>query len=381
MMRRPKNIAGAFSSIKKRPFFAVRLALLGLLFGGLWSCLDEITLNVPKGTDDIIVIQGQVIKGDPSRINVSVSRLFDFTSDGRQRVNVRTVLLSDDAGNQIEIPSIDLGIYELRLSANDVRFRIEEDKSYRLTIGTFDGRTYVSDFENMQPLVRADSLSARKITKEVPDGRGGFTDRDFFQYGIHTDLSKSETGDRPYLRWVIERTYRLTDGSAFIDVEPKTCYITQRVDLTNVMVLDPNLIIGDRLDGVTVAEDVINFFYAEGHYINVYQQTVSEEVFRYWSNIGTVIERSGNMFEPPAGKITSNFVNVDDPDDEAFGYFFVVQQDTLRFYTSPEAAGSPDRLCPPVNEQSPNGQCASGACCDCLIETGSTLRRPRFWVH
>lgn len=125
MMRRPKNIAGAFSSIKKRPFFAVRLALLGLLFGGLWSCLDEITLNVPKGTDDIIVIQGQVIKGDPSRINVSVSRLFDFTSDGRQRVNVRTVLLSDDAGNQIEIPSIDLGIYELRLSANDVRFRIE----------------------------------------------------------------------------------------------------------------------------------------------------------------------------------------------------------------------------------------------------------------
>lgn len=359
----------------------IRTTLIGLLLGGFWSCLDEIALSVPKGTDELLVIQGQVIKGNPGRITVSVSRLFNFTSDGRQSVNVRDVILSDDTGNEIEIPSIDLGIYELRLAENDARFRVEEGKSYQLTIRTFDGRTYVSGFERMQPLIQADSLSVRKISKETPDGTGGFVRRDFLQYSIHTGLGKSETGSRPYLRWVIERTFQFTDGTPASDADPKTCYITQRTNVSNLALMDPNSVAADRLDGTTIAEDLVNFFYSEGHYLTVYQQTVSEEVFQYWNNISTVIDRSGNMFEPPAGKITSNFVNPDSPDDEAFGYFFVAQQDTLRLYLSPAEAGAPQRLCPPDDPESGNAQCPQGICCDCLNERGSSLRKPRFWVR
>lgn len=369
--RKEMNISSVFT----------RLGVVVLLLGVAWSCLDEIELGVPKGTEETIVIQGQVVKGNPSRISVTVSRLFDFTASSVQLVNVRTVLLRDDLGNQLDIPSTDLGIYEMRLSANDARFQIEEGKSYQLVVSTFDGRTYASTFESMEPLIKADSISVKKIAKEVPDGNDGFIERDFFQYDIYTGLGKFETQEQPYLRWVLERTYRLTDGSAFIQAEPKTCYITQRVNVANIPLMDPGSITADRLDGVTVLEDLVNFFYAEGHYLNVYQQTVSEEVFRYWDNIRNVIERSGNMFEPPAGKITSNFENIDDPNDEAFGYFFVAQQDTVRIYVSPELAGSPGRLCPPPNEMSQSGECPSGVCCDCLTEEVSTLRKPPFWVE
>ena len=352
---------------KRRPAPAVfRLGLLALLAFGAGACLDQINLDVPRGIEETLVIQGSVIQGDPSVISVNVSRLFDFTSNSVQPANVRSVILRDETGRELTIPTPELGLYEIRLPAGDPRMPIEAGKSYQLTVNTFDDRVYVSSFETILAVPKADSLSSRVFTKEVPDGMGGFVDRSFIEYGVHTATTTSETGPRPYLRWVMERSYRLTDGSAFSLSEPKTCYITQRTDADNIRLLDPTSVNADRLHNLTIFEDLINFYYAEGHYLTVYQQAINEGAHRYWDQISNIVDRTGNMFEPPAGKINSNFENPNDPNDEAFGYFFVTQQ---------------DNLCPPAKEQSPDGSCPFKMCCDCLSEPGSSIRKPDFWMQ
>ena len=358
-----------------------RYSLISFLVVLLWGCLDKIELEVPKGFETTFVIQGSVIVGNPSKVNINASRLFDFTSNSVQSVNVRSVIIEDENGNQIEIPPTDeIGTYEATVFANNPNFSFEEGKSYRLLITTFDNRNFASAFETALPKIEADALSSEVFTKEISDGMEGFIDKPFMRYRISTPINYLDTPDKPYLRWTSERTFQITDGSNVVPVEPKTCYVTQKTDVNDIFVLDASSITVDKLDNFTVLEDLIRSNYAEGQYMTIFQQTINKGVYDYWNSIKIITERSGSMFDPPAGKITSNISNPDDPSEEIFGYFFVAQQDTIRLYVSPEMAGSPENACPPPNEMAPpGGGCPVLICCDCLSAERSSTGKPKFW--
>ena len=118
--------------------------------------------------------------------------------------------------------------------------------------------------------------------------------------------------------------------------------------------------------------------FAQGYYYTVYQRSLTKGAFEHWEQTKQVIERTGNLFEPPAGRINSNFRNIEAPNDlGVFGYFSAFAQDTLRLYISPEEVGSPQLQCPRVPIQ--GNPCPVSACCDCLIEPGSKLEKPDFW--
>ena len=111
---------------------------------------------------------------------------------------------------------------------------------------------------------------------------------------------------------------------------------------------------------------------------------MSEGAYNYWNQISQVIDRDGNMFEPPAGRILSNFRNVEDNSqaENAYGYFFATQIDTSRLYVAPEDVGAPTAYCPwPVAQISSPGSCPRFPCCDCLLENGSQLSKPTYWVN
>ena len=77
-----------------------------------------------------------------------------------------------------------------------------------------------------------------------------------------------------------------------------------------------------------------------------------------------VVERVGNQFEPPVGRIITNFKNINDENDRnVFGYFTAFYEDTLRLCVTPEEVGSPSKLCPPCR-----GCFAPSICIDCLNE-------------
>lgn len=362
-----------------RQYFRQRLLAIAaclMLFSP--GCIDQIDVEAPEDLVSAVVIQGTLVKGNPSVARVEINSLFNFTAESRRFVNVLDVRLLDETGQFLELPAVDLGIYVLEIPENHPDFRIETGASYRLRVTTRDGRTYESTPEVIPEVPAADKLSAEVIDKELRDQEGQPTTTKYVRFSIETPVSTSEQGDRAFLKWEAQKTYRVTD---IIPDPTNTCYITSTAG-RGLWLLDGNTLSTDRIEDFTVHEEVVGPLLAEGFYLTVFQQGLSEKAYRYWEEINELVERTGSIFEPPAGKVRSNFVNIDDPEDEAFGFFYGIAQDTVRLYISPEFAGNPAPLCPPAGDlYSQSGNCNYPRCCDCREYPGSTQVKPSFWVE
>lgn len=355
------------------------LALVALLNFG---CLEEIDLPAPPGTDEAIVIQGSIVKGDPSVIFVTVRQLFTFTSSTVKPINAKLVEVIDESGNSIEVDEQGLGAYRLEIPVNDPSFSIEFGKSYQLHVETRDGREY---FTNLEPLVEVpaqDSIVLSVVDAEVIDEDGQIEIKKKMRISVYTDSALPGSDERARLKWDVERTYKVTDSPPFPSDSSKVCYLTENLAGPNLQVVDGNDRVESYIDGQIVYDASITSAYGEGAYITVYQQSISPGAYEYWRQALLLIDRSGNMFEPPAGQIATNFTNPNDPKDDAFGYFYCYAQDTMRLYIAPEDVLSPAPSCPPpggvLNE---NGDCVSRTCCNCLDHPDSTLEKPEFWTE
>jgi hypothetical protein len=359
-----------------------KMLFIALLVAGIAGCLDKINLDIPKGTEATIVIQGKLLKGNPSVISVNIRRLFDFTSASRDQVAVREVLLIDEEGRSVELESPSLGYYELEIPENASWFSIETGQSYQLRVATLDGRTYESMMEPLLATPEPAGLRAEIIQKQVERKPEEFIDKDFVRFFITAPLSTSEGGQKVRLRWEMTKTYRITDSPGVGEGEPKTCYVMESADIQHVDIFDGTAARENTLTDYVLFDEPIGSLFAEGYYLTAYQEALSEEAFRYWDNIDDLIERTNSILEPPAGKIRGNFRNVNEPDDEAFGIFYAVEQKVVRLFISPEFAGNPTKLCPPNVPPPPGGGCPLPPCCNCL-DAGdfSTLIKPPYWVE
>lgn len=343
------------------------------------ACLDPIELKIPKGFEETLIIQGSLIKGNPSTLDLSVTRLFDFTVESLTRVNVSEVILSDESGNAIEIERIGTGIYRQEFDG-DESIEIEENKSYKINIRTFDGRSYESSMEPLLPVPKIDSLSIKGIEKESVFSDGQTTKVDSFaRLSLFTPTVLPNTSQPVSLKWDIQRIYKLTDSPIEFGIEQKTCFIREAIDITRIKVFDAKSVQTSNLEDFEIFDQRFDFSMSEGLYFELVQSSLSEGAFDYFNQVRQVLEREGNMFEAPAGKIVTNFVNTEDPDEEVFGYFYATSTDTARIFVSPEFANHPQMACPPPFPVNPDGTCAVLLCCDCLSVENSTTIQPGFW--
>lgn len=342
------------------------------------ACLEEIDLEVPADLENAIVIEGTLIKGNPSVVEVKTSRLFTFSAASRTRVNLLSLTLYDTEGNSIDIPERNIGDYRLELGP-EAAVQIEEGKGYYIRAATFDGRVIESAPDSILPVPEATSLQVNDATRPIDFGNGGIQDVPFFEFRINTPLVVPGQQQGSRLLWRSERSYRQTD-SPLDGVMPKTCYITQTTEVDNIPLADATLTNTDMVENLQVyATAKETFFFAEGYYLTVYQQSLTEAAFEYWRQVKELINRTGSLFEPPAGQLFSNLKNIEDPtDDSVIGIFYATQQDTIRVYVSPERAGNVRTLCPPQGP-SPPRPCPLEACCDCLTVQGSEAEQPDFW--
>jgi hypothetical protein len=343
------------------------------------SCLEEIDLEVPSDIAESFVIQGKLVMGDTSKILVSVSRLFDFGTNSLRPVPVQQVILKNDAGQEMELGSTTLGIYEADIPP-DGPVEIGTDHMYQLDVLTLDRRHYVSDWESLLPVPPVMALNVRTVERDILSALGDVRTVEHFQFSIDASLRTAGATENSFILWEMERTYKLTDspvGSA----TPQVCYVTERVDIGDVDVVNGSTLEDTEVNNVILFETDKSYHFSEGLFFTVHQQSLNRGAFDYWNQIGQSVERTGNMFEPPAGRLTTNFSNVDDPEDQVFGYFFATAVETVRMYMSPETVGNPGQFCPPPGPPSP-GPCPTlEMCCDCTIIPGSSLVKPRFWTE
>lgn len=351
--------------------------VLGLLTFS--TCLDPIDLEIPEGFDNTLVIQGALTKGTPSLFELTVSRLFDFTPESVERVNVRAVILTDESGNSVEIDRVGTGFYKKTFEAGNPDMDIEVGKSYKINFSTFDGRSYESKFEPLVDVPKIDSISFEPIPVEFVFTDGVTTKQDsVVRFSINTPLTPASSASNVSLLWNLRETFRVTDQGDF-GSPAKTCYVTEELEVNQVKTFDGLNNGANRLDNFTIHDHTFNARLAEGAYFEVIQSGLSLGAFEYWNQISQVLDRDGNMFETPAGRIVTNFFNTEESSEQVFGYFYATNTDTARVFVSPQVANNPRTLCPPLGMS--DNPCPEPLCCDCLDSEISTLTRPAYWTE
>ncbi|MEM1325379.1 MAG: DUF4249 family protein [Bacteroidota bacterium] len=351
-----------------------------LLFSTLlfcFGCLDEIDLDVPAGVENSIVVRGELLKENPSRIRVTVDRVFNFDLSTLSPFNARAVTLFDEAGNNLDIPSSQDGLHEYVFTGSE-SIEVDFGKSYSLRVTTFDGRTYESTMEELMPSTEQQgTLESVPSTIEVLDEDNNVNQFPVAQVRINAPLTLPGKDQKARFLWIPERTFKVTDDKS------QTCYITNQTDVNSIHVFDGSIFAGDVVNGFELSAVRANFELSEGYYYTVYQRSLTAGAFAYWNQTKQIVERTGSLFEPPAGRVNSNFVNVEDETDNIFGYFTAFAQDTIRLYIDPAQYGfdPEESICPPSVPPPPGGGCAVPVCCDCAILPGSETIRPDFWVE
>ena len=370
----------------KKPHLFRGLGIFLLLLVAIAGCLDTIEFDRPQTIEDGIAIQGKLVISDSSYIRVTIRKVFDFSSNARL-INVRAVVLTDDEGNSVSLDSRQDGVFTREFAKKDPEMSVEFGKTYKIRVETFDNRVYESAFEGILPVPTPQELKVARIQKEGVNAVGDIVARDFMGFAIDTPLEVTPGSGNVKLLWELEGTYKLTDTPTSygaracrpigIDEEDKTCYINVS-PVKNYVSLDGTGINQSSITDYTVYETNITNLFSEGYYLTVFQQSLTESAFTYWSQVNQVLARSGDLFEPPAGKIITNFTNVNDPNDDVFGYFYATEEKVIRVAVPPALADNPSAGCPAPLTQ--DGRAPSN-CCNCLSVSNSTATKPVWWLE
>ncbi len=330
------------------------------------GCLDELDLEIRRNTRQSLHIESRLVLDSVPYIFAEINTIFDLTPGSFFPVNVRSVHLIDEVGGRIEIPLVGNGYYRRFFLPGD-DFAIVTGRGYGLEILTQQDDLIRSSFDQPLTLGSSGTLSAYRIQKDFIDRFEDVISQDFIGVEIEVPVISPDVMLARHFRCELERTFRLTDNGG------QTCYLTEAFNLDNeITISTQNLgnVVGINLPLIDL---FINFNFAEGYYLNVWQESLTENAYQYWNSINQVLNRTGNMFEPPAGKIRTNFMYVDEPDREIFGIFYATERKVTRLYLSPDFAGDPQGLCPPP------APATIDYCDNCLLKPRSQLNKPAFW--
>ena len=338
------------------------------------ACISELEFEPDRDLENLVSIQGKLVKGDIHTITIFTSKVRDFS--GRNTpVLVKAATLFNELGQSIEIPLIATGVNQLRISPDSDDFVIDDFMAFYIEVRVDDGRLFKSEAEQLLPVPKVDSLTFEVLeTLEIGPTEELITTEKVFLF-VNTDLHVPNTTIPVSLRWTYEEVYELTEGPIIPTTAPlRTCYVTQSLGATQETVLNPINVEPERLDHFNLFERDITFTYAEANHFIAMQHSLTNSAFEYFDMLSNVITRSGSIFDTPAGLVSTNITNVGDPSEEVFGFFYATEIDTARVFISKEATGCTARRCPPMYPP-------DDACVNCLLERRSTLTQPDWWME
>ena len=328
------------------------------------GCLDTIELKPKPGVEEAIIIDGRLVYGDTSEITVSVMSLFNFQANQTTPFPVEYVRCYNSLGQQIDLLMEELGTYRASILPTMSNFEVKVGVSYHVEIKSSQDVIFQSRPDELTSII-AGELTVEKTAKKILNQIGTYDDVPFLAFSINMPLEVGSNLKNNRFKFRFERAFRFTDNTE------KTCYVFQEFDIPNLVLfeakkLDSNL--SEIL--IPLSEFKIDYYFAEGYYLNLFQESLSEEAFSFWQNVQTLTVRTGNQFEVPVGKAGTNFFS-NNSSDQIFGYFYCTSEVLSQIYISPEAAGNPLRLCPGTPFE----------CEDCLFFPRSQLSKPSFWIE
>lgn len=345
------------------------------------SCLDKFDFERPDSIKGAVSIQGKLTKGNPSKVQVILKDVFDFFNSPKF-LTAGKVFLIDEAGNELSLGTKRQGFFNLIIPNDHPYFKVEYGQKYKIRIENLKGQTFESDFDELLPAPIPNGFYAEEATIEYLNQAGKEETYDQLHFFVDTPLKAPNQSQNSRILWELTGVSKITDtpgaGVCNVPIEdfPKTCYVGYPPP-RNYITYDGSNASGDRIDNYSLNESNYTNLYAEGYYMVLSQQGVSEEAYNYWSRVGTAVERTGDVFQAPAGKVSTNLYNLDNPEQEVFGFFYASEEYILRYYISPERGRNQKLRCPLVLMDGSQAD----FCCDCLTLENSTDEKPDWWTE
>ena len=348
------------------------LALLLCTTGG---CVEQIDLPGTSLGGPKIVVQGKLVTGDTVYVQVRVDRAADFAIRSLpEPITGAQVVISSGDSQQLELFESKPGHYGL--GSDQLTLPLNYGAQYRISVDLMDGTHYQSNWETLLPAPQPDSVSIEIINREFLNRDNQRESSDFVRFSVHTSLELGAI-EKSFLKWNLKSIYRLDETAPVGSIPgpgPSTCFITRGISLDEVLVFNGNESNDDRLSGFFIAEEEVDSRFSLGFLLIVTQESLNEGAFNYWDQVSNTVGLSGGLFEPSPGKIRGNIINLDDPQEDVFGYFYVTEQKMVRRFVDPEVVGRPQVFCAPNSFNS-----GSEACSNCLSIPFSTRVIPEGW--
>ena len=339
-------------------------------------CIEPIDIEIPKGYQESIIVNGKLVLGDPAVFTLEVGQLFTFTSGSRGRIHVQEVLLFDSDERQMRIEPYGTGLFRHQFSDSDP-LQPQIGKKYKVRIGLFDGSEFESEFEEIVPVPQIKEVHLTSYLRTTTANR-------YLRCAIDTDLAPRPDLPKTFLKWELEGWAKLTDTPIVPRTKPKVCYLFKPLNVLNPIIYPAPRVSASELEDHLLLDIRVDGFFGEGYYLVVRQEALDERAYQYWQNIKDVAESAGDFFSATPGKVAGNIRNLHSPEREAFGYFYVTKESVEHVYVSPEFAFGEDpvrRRCPSSGLVGIGGSCGDLLCCDCDQEENSTTKKPAFWIH
>ena len=210
------------------------LILLGCIIM-LFACIDTIEFDQPKAIENTISIQGKLTKGNPSRVAVQISEVFNFSEVSRL-IDAKYVQLIDDSGNEVALISRIQGIYQLDILP-EMPLKVEYGKGYQIKTELNNGEIYESTFDTLYPIVEPQDLTVRKVQELTTNLAGTADTVNLMQFRTSTTFPTFNS-KKVSLLWELQNVFKLSDTPDVYprcprDCQPtnsakasKTCYVT-----------------------------------------------------------------------------------------------------------------------------------------------------------
>ncbi len=368
--------------LKKLTHCFGRLSFLTLVVLCLTACLDEIDLGQGESLPDGIVFQGRInagTAGEPSDVVVRLERLFIAQESNRpSAVVTATVVLENSEGETYPLPFRDGG-YRATIPDNDPSFQVAPGIGYRVRVNTREGEEYETAFDVLPEPLQVEDVRAVRGLVEVENAIGVPVDVPAVNFDVTAPVAYSD-GSPTFIRWTLERTYKVTDLPEirpFDMNDPKPCYVTRAFEGGDLILFSSEDSPIDRVENFPLTSQVIDFEFAEGYVMTIFQEAISREAFRYFDQVDQIASRESSLFEPPAGPVVGNARDVNGLTNNVFGFFYATTRTFERIAVSPAEAGNPGFYCPLSRGMSPFPQ--PNNCDNCLFIDGSFAIRPEWF--
>ena len=268
------------------------LVFFGLAF--ITSCVSDIEFDTIQDSESILAIQGTLVQGSPHVFTARIQSVAGFASSVSGVIASR-VMLTNDLGQEIEVPRLSTIFYRLEIPENSPDFVVEDFMSFRLTVFSNDNRTFESTMEQLLPVPEIEDISFSLVERQEIGAVGTLVPVTKIGININTPTTIPGTTDIVSLRWTFEEVFSVTDIPPSDFIEPKTCFITQSLGATVEQVINPGELGVQRLQDFNVFDHNITVNHAERNFFVALQQSLTPTAFTYFNTISELINREASI--------------------------------------------------------------------------------------